>query len=186
MNRGPNKIHIFGASGSGTTALGKALSEDMSLPHFDSDDYYWKKTDPPYTQKNSIEDRHKLLLRDMEGLKGWVLSGSMDSWSDPFRPFFDSAIFVQSNAEIRTQRLRGREYAQFGDRIKEGGDMFDEHEYFIKWAHQYDLGELEGRSRKRHEEWMTTLSCPILKITNDGRFEDMVKEVKDWLCSDLQ
>lgn len=177
------KIHIFGASGSGTTALGKVLSKDMSLPHFDSDDYYWKKTDPPYTQKNSIEERHKLLLGDMEWLKGWVLSGSMDSWSDPYRPLFDAAIFVRSDSDLRVNRLKEREYREFGDRIKEGGDMFDIHEYFVKWAYQYDEGLLEGRSLKRHEEWMTTLNCPILKITNDGCFEDMVKEVKDWLCS---
>ncbi|WP_228410094.1 shikimate kinase [Chryseobacterium viscerum] len=34
------KIHIFGASGSGVTTLGKALSEELNLEYFDSDDFF--------------------------------------------------------------------------------------------------------------------------------------------------
>ena len=33
-----NRIHILGASGSGTT-LGRALVEYIQCPHFDTDDY---------------------------------------------------------------------------------------------------------------------------------------------------
>ncbi|NRA66984.1 MAG: hypothetical protein HRU19_21020 [Pseudobacteriovorax sp.] len=175
------KIHILGASGSGTTSLGKALAERFQLTHFDSDDYYWQKTDPPFRQKNSVEDRHKSLLGDMAGLVGWILSGSMDSWSDPFRPLFDAVLYIQSDANNRVKRLREREFGEYGDRVKEGGDMFDEHESFIKWAYQYDKGELDGRSRKRHQEWMKTLNCPILSIRNDGVFEEMKTEAINWL-----
>ena len=174
-------IHIFGASGSGTTALGKTLSEDMDLPHFDSDNYYWKDTDPPFTQKNTVEERHKLLLQDMKGLSGWVLSESMDSWSRPFIPLFTAVIFVLADADLRVERLREREYSDYGDRIKIGGDMFDEHEYFIKWAHQYDTGELSGRSLKRHKEWIRSLTCPVLTVNNNQAYDDMVTAVKDWL-----
>lgn len=40
------RIHIFGASGSGTTTLANALSNNMNLPHYDTDDYFWIRTDP--------------------------------------------------------------------------------------------------------------------------------------------
>ncbi|MEM6738348.1 MAG: shikimate kinase [Bacteroidota bacterium] len=37
------QIHIFGASGSGVTTIGKALSKELDLSYFDTDDYYWKR-----------------------------------------------------------------------------------------------------------------------------------------------
>ncbi len=175
------KFHIFGASGSGTTSLGKSLARDFGITAFDADSYYWKKTDPHFTTKNSIPDRHRLLLNDMEGLDQWVLSGSMDSWSEPFRPLFSAAIFVTSNSELRIQRLREREYAAYGERIKSGGDMHKDHEYFIKWAQQYEKGEMEGRSLKRHEQFIKVLSCPVLQLENNGDFSDFVNKAKKWL-----
>lgn len=33
------RIHILGASGSGTTTLGKALSDKLRYKHFDTDNY---------------------------------------------------------------------------------------------------------------------------------------------------
>src|SRR5438128_874343 len=45
------RLHILGASGSGTTTLGRALAEGLQCPHFDTDDYFWLPTDPPFTQQ---------------------------------------------------------------------------------------------------------------------------------------
>ena len=38
------RIHILGASGSGTTTLGRALAERLQCRHFDTDDYFWLPT----------------------------------------------------------------------------------------------------------------------------------------------
>jgi hypothetical protein len=35
------RIHILGASGSGTTTLGHALAARLQCPHFDTDAYFW-------------------------------------------------------------------------------------------------------------------------------------------------
>jgi adenylate kinase family enzyme len=63
-----NRIHIFGASGSGTTTLGKALANRLTIAFFDSDDYYWQKTDPPYRESYPKEERAQKLLKDIKGL----------------------------------------------------------------------------------------------------------------------
>lgn len=36
-----NRIHIFGASGSGATTLGRELSQHLPHVNFDGDDYFW-------------------------------------------------------------------------------------------------------------------------------------------------
>lgn len=76
------KIHIFGASGSGVSTLGKSLAKELAYPYFDTDDFYWQKTDPPFTTKNSISTREKLLSESLAKHGKWILGGSLDSWSD--------------------------------------------------------------------------------------------------------
>jgi adenylate kinase family enzyme len=34
------RIHLIGASGSGTTTLGRALAQRLGYPHFDTDHYF--------------------------------------------------------------------------------------------------------------------------------------------------
>ncbi|MEX1377920.1 MAG: hypothetical protein AB1Z23_10695 [Eubacteriales bacterium] len=56
-----NRIHIFGAAGSGVTTLGKALSEYINIPVFDYDDYYWENTDPPFSVERPKEKRLEMI-----------------------------------------------------------------------------------------------------------------------------
>lgn len=41
-------IHIYGASGSGTTTLAKYICEKLNYVVMDTDDYFWRPTNPPY------------------------------------------------------------------------------------------------------------------------------------------
>lgn len=170
------RIHVFGASGSGVTALGQELSKFLSIPVFDADNYYWKKTDPPFTTKNTIEDRYKLLLGDLDQKKDWIISGSMDSWCEPFLPMFQLAIFLYVPAPVRLSRLKQRESERHGSRILTGGDMENGHKKFIDWAAQYDEGHMTGRSLKRHEEWIQTLPCPLLRIEGEFSLDVLVQK----------
>lgn len=174
-----SRIHIFGASGSGTTTLAKQLAQKLNVRHFDADDYFWKKTNPPFIEKNPIPERHRLLLADMDGLKSWVLSGAMESWSEPFLPFFDLVVFLYVPAEIRIKRLKRREQERHGNRILPGGDMHQAHIEFMEWATQYDQGYMSGRNKLRHEEWMARLACPVLRIENELPTEAVIKLVME-------
>jgi adenylate kinase family enzyme len=168
------KLHLFGASGSGVTTLGKNLSLDCSLPFYDADDYFWKKTNPPFVESQPLEERCRLLQLDIaqsDVPDKWVISGSMVSWGGHLHNEMDIAIYLYVPPEIRLKRLRQREFQRFGERIREGGDMFESHEKFIEWANQYDSGVQSGRSRMRHNQWMQTLKCPVLKIEGDYSLE---------------
>ncbi|MBR4692479.1 MAG: hypothetical protein IKP17_06955 [Oscillospiraceae bacterium] len=56
-----NVVHLFGASGSGTSALGRAIGEKTGWFFMDTDDYFWAPTDPPFTAKRAAPERLKLL-----------------------------------------------------------------------------------------------------------------------------
>lgn len=170
------RIHITGASGSGVTTLGKALAERLCVQFFDADDFYWKPTNPPYQEKLPVDERQQRLLKAIQGCDSWIVAGSMDSWGGPILKLIDVVIFLYVSPKVRIQRLRRREAERYGKRIFPGGDMHSHHNEFLKWAAQYDQGTLEGRSKRRHEDWMTSLNCPVIRFDGDYWLDYLVDE----------
>ena len=172
-------IHIFGASGSGTTTLGRALAADMGLVHMDTDHYYWLPTDPKFTTKRPIEERLRLMNADIDAAqRGVVISGSLMGWGDPLIPRFTHVIRLNTPTKVRIERLRAREYAHFGERIREGGDMHQNHLDFLDWAAQYDTGDVTMRSKACHDQWMKQLLCPQVIAPGDMPLDELTRCMK--------
>jgi adenylate kinase family enzyme len=158
------RIHIFGASGSGTTTLGRALASALGIAFLDADDFFWEPTDPPFAAKTEIGARKAALAAATRAAGSWVLSGSMTGWGDFLIPELDLAVYLYLPPGARLERLAARERARYGDRIDEGGDMREAHIEFMAWAARYDTAGLEQRSRASHAAWMEMLACPVLRI----------------------
>ena len=172
------RIHIMGASGSGVTTLGRALADRLALPHHDSDDYFWLPTVPPYQTQRPRQDRLRLMAEVFLPRADWVLSGSVVGWGDDLIVYFDLVVFVQTSREVRLQRLRAREAAHFGrDAVAPGGWRHDETESFVEWASHYEDGTREGRSLAKHEAWLATLPCPVLRVDGARPVSDLVVNV---------
>ena len=160
-------IHLLGPSGSGTSSLGKAISEELSIPCFDSDNIFWEPTNPPFTTKRSIEQRQTLLREINKHNKSWIISGSMLQWGDFLRDEIDLIVYLYIEKDIRIKRLVKRERERFGDRILPGNDMYDNHQAFITWAESYEDGDLSMRSRESETEWIKAAKCKVIKIEKE-------------------
>lgn len=170
-------IHIFGASGSGTSTLGAFLSRQLGFRFMDTDDYYWLPTDPFFTAKRPIPERLQLIYQDLAAADNAVLSGSIAQWGNELIPLFTLAIRLVTDTETRIKRLRQREFNRFGNRILPGGDMYEEHQDFLQWAAQYDDGDITIRSRRMHDEWQKQLQCPLLLLPGTAPLEDNTQRV---------
>lgn len=178
-----NKIHIFGASGSGTSTLGAALSNELSYTHLDTDDYFWKNK---FTEQSEIDERKKMLTADLTKYDQSILSGALCGWGDSFKSYFDMVIFLWIPQNVRLERLQQREFQRYGHEIFAGGSMHEQYETFIEWASLYDVAGLEVRSKILHEHWMEDLNCPILKIEGDFSVQERVEIILDYLKSNGQ
>lgn len=174
----PHGIIVFGASGSGTSTIGKELASTLGYTHFDIDDYFWAKSDVPFTVKRSRDERMAKLLTDITAAEAFVMSGSMLDWSEPFEPYFELAVNVETPTGVRLERLEKREYERFGDRILEGGNMYEAHRDFIDWAATYDTAGLEKRSKMSHEQWANTLTCAVIKVDGTKPVREIVDEIQ--------
>ena len=172
------RIHIFGASGSGTTTLAKALANEMGFPHYDTDNYLWMQTDPPYQSIRKRVERQELLRQDLTQNDSWVVSGSLCGWGDFAIPMFDLVVFRCLPSDIRMRRLRKRESERFGSDIeKPSHPRHQGYKAFIEWAAAYDTGGLDMRSKSSHEKWIATLPYSVLRIEGNRTIQEDLKTI---------
>ncbi len=171
------RIHILGASGSGTTTLGAALARHLGIAHVDTDSLYWMPTDPPFTTPRPLPERQALLIDRLPDDADWILSGSALKWGEPVEPLYDLVVFLTLDPKVRMARILKREQERYGARIAPGGDMFAISQAFIAWAAAYDTAGPEQRSRRAHEAWLAADRWPILRLDSAEPVEALVTAV---------
>lgn len=164
----PARIHILGASGAGTSTLGREIAARYGHGHLDTDDFYWLPSDPPYQTARPRIERLNLLRAALDTSPRWALSGSLCGWGDEVISRFNVVIFVTAPTEARLERLRAREAARFGAAILPGGRQHAQHITFLAWAATYDRAGPDSRSRALHESWLAALPCPVRHFENAG------------------
>src|SRR5688572_20498003 len=181
----PNRIHVFGASGSGTTSLAIAIATTYGHRHLDTDDFFWMRTDPPYRQKRPPKERLELLWQAVRASTSWVLSGSLCGWGDPLIAEFELVVFLAVPTPVRLARLRLREIERYGEQIAPGSEVHRAHEEFLDWAERYDTGGLDMRSRALHEAWLATIPCAVIRLEGELSAADQLARIEAELAVGL-
>lgn len=167
------RVLVTGASGSGTTTLGRALSTELRVAFFDVDDCFWLPTEPPYQQQRDPRARLSLLIADLAKVPHSVTSGSVINWGRELEDSFSLIVFLTLQPQLRLARLREREVARFGRADSK----------FLESAAQYDGGGLDVNSRIGDERWLMKRSSPLFRIEGDISVPDKVARVADALSN---
>ena len=176
------RLHIFGASGSGTTTLGAALAAAQGWLHLDADDFYWKQGVLPFSEKVPQPERVSQLLRAMQGHGDWIISGgSLYSWAEPVVPMFTHAVFLRLDDSLRMQRIHARERSRFGDALDTDAERKRISSAFFEWAAGYETGGDRLRSLQRHQQWAAELHCPVLQFDTAQPLNALVGAVQRFL-----
>lgn len=170
------RLHVLGASGSGTTTLARALANHWSVPHADADDYFWVPSAPPYVERRPEADRLGLMHEVFVPREAWVLSGSMVGWGESVVDQCDAIVFLTLDPAERLRRLEAREVH------RRAGASFDEEAWaaFLEWARGYDDPTFGGRSRAVHEEWLAERDQPLLRLDSAAGPDTLVAQVLQW------
>ena len=151
------RVLITGASGSGTTTLGKALATQWGAEFFDADDYLWLPTEPPYLKQRPLVERADLLSKPLGDHASGVVCGAIMGWGAQLEDNFDLIVFLYAGTKVRLLRLAQSELQRFG---KVNPD-------FLAWAAQYDSGPPEGRSLVKHNAWLALRTSPVLRLSGE-------------------
>jgi len=171
------RIHVFGASGSGSTTLGEAVAQRLGLRHADADHFFWFPTDPPFTTRRPRKERLAMLTKALPADGHWVFSGSAISWATELEPAYDLIVFLYLDPVVRMQRLQLRETARYGERIEPGGDMATASAAFFQWAVAYDTAGVAQRSLAAHEAWLGWQTARLLRLDSAMPTDTLVDTV---------
>lgn len=178
------KILIFGASGSGVTTLGKVVSQRLNFDYFDSDDYFWKSTEIPFTERNNPEERNSKIIAALNNSENWILGGSTFQWGLNDFLSFDLVVFLCIPADIRMERLKRREFERYGNIIYNDPLRIEKFKDFLLWAADYDLNTgIANRTRQSHEDWLSSVNFPILKIIGDYTVKERLELILQKMAS---
>ena len=107
------RINIFGAAGTGTSTIGRALATSLGIPHVEADDCFWLPTDPPFQQMRPPAERQAMLdapldpqapgERERHGDAALAPGGAMH---DGFRLFMSwAAAYDRAGLELRSRKV---------------------------------------------------------------------------------
>lgn len=172
-------IMIMGPSGSGKTTLGKMVAERLGYTFVDIDEYIWRKdTELPFSVMYSKEEKINRLMDAISHCKHFVMAGSMNSFHQYFDPFFELAVYLYADTQIRVKRVHERELQLFGRRILEEGDMYEQHQNFLKEIAGYDFG-IGGCTAQSHELWLESLKCKVLRLDGSEKLDKNLNIIMD-------
>lgn len=163
----PEGIIIFGANGSGKSTIGRAVAQALNYKHMDIEEYHFIPSQIPYTVARSREDCLNLLFTDIVKYRSFVITAVTGDFGEKISSMYRLAVQISAPKDIRIDRIRQRAYEQFGERVCEGGDMYEQNLKFIDFA--------ASRSLSGIEQWAETLHCPVVHV--DGT-KPICKNVK--------
>ena len=184
MYRMATGIMIIGPSGSGKTTLGKKLAEMLNYPFFDVDDYIWRFDTPElYTGMYSRQEKITRLKNAIAPYQHFVMAGSMSSFHEEFDSLFGMMVFLYVTPQIRIERLKERAIQRFGDRVMEGGDMYNSNLKFLKDNRKY---ETDGSPNMNEQKaWMSSLSCVKMELDGSENMDKNAESIAEVWKSNL-
>ncbi len=156
-----NVILICGLNGAGKSTLAKALAGEIGYRFIDIEDVYFPKDNPEYLYANprSFEEVEAILADTFSEKGNFVLASVRGNFKEEITRHFKCVIHIDVPKEVRLKRVYERSFQKFGERMCEGGDLYEREQSFLERA--------KSRDENMVTDWLESLSCPVLRV--DGK-----------------
>ncbi|MDD3397712.1 MAG: AAA family ATPase [Clostridia bacterium] len=172
------KICVIGAAGTGTSTIGRHIAFHYDIKQIESDYYAWEQTNPPFQKDRSYEEGRSLLNKAFDENENLIICGNVARWGKEFSDRFDLLVFLKAPTETRIKRINYRERELYGERVLDGGDMFENFKKFLWYAEHYDVGDETFRSLKQHTNYIKNhIKCPVLEIDTYGNIDIILENL---------
>lgn len=162
----PNGIIITGLNGCGKSTVCRLLAEKLNYFPIDVEDYFFIKSDIPYSKFHTHEQTKGLMLEDILKHKNYVMATVNCDWGDEITSTYKFAVVLKAPLDIRMKRIEEREYRKFGNRVLNGGGLYESQQKF----HNKVLKRADEHMAKQ----MQYITCPVLELDATRPLQDTV------------
>ena len=162
-------IIICGLNGSGKTTTGRLVAERLGIKRMDVEDYYFLDSEISFSVSRTKDEVRELMWADIQLHKNYVLSSVGCDWGEKIENTYALAVFLTAPRETRMARIDHREIVRFGDRVLEGGDMYEQQKRFRQFV--------SGRSEEPYRAKVMQLNCPVLELDSTQPLEVIVEKI---------
>ena len=165
----PNRIYILGISGSGKSFLGKILSKQLKIPHYDSDDVRFIKK----FSKARTKDQRKILIDRIIKKKKWILDAKGSDWDRHAMKKSELVIWLQITLTKRLYRILKRYYARKGEFEEDISSLWE----LVKFTSRYRYGG-GVVTFKEHKRFLEENKIKYIAVKNKKQLEKIIGELK--------
>lgn len=162
-----NRIAIVGGNGSGKTTLGATLSRVLNYKHMDIEDYYFEDAEIPYSKSRTSKEVLLLMEQDAMKYPKFIISAVNADLGEKINSLYECVIYLNVPLDIRLKRVKQRAYDKFGDRVLEGGDMYEQEQGFFDFVVK--------RTMEKTDEWVKCIPCPIIYVDGTKPIDDTIE-----------
>lgn len=162
----PKGIVITGLNGCGKSTVCKKLAEKLNYYSMDVEDYYFIRSDVPYSKFHTHEETQNLMIDDITKYNNYVLATVNCDWGEIINSTYEFAVILKAPLKIRMERIYKREYEKFGNRVLEGGDLYESQLRF----HNKVLTRTDDHIAKQ----IQFLNCPVLDVDATFAVDEVV------------
>ena len=90
-------------------------------------------------------------------------------YGDDILPLYKYVFELKVPKNERMRRIKNRSFIKFGERMKEGGDLYEAEEAFFKLC--------EERDEDYTEKWAKTLNVPYITLDGTKTTEENIKVI---------
>ena len=189
----PEGIAIVGLNGSGKSTLGHALAKELDYYEIDVEDYYFPEQresrraaldgeygdscdylgDVPYSVARTKEEVEEDMAKDIAAHPRYILTGVTINWNEKILSTIRLVFWLKTGVEERVRRVKDREEKQWGDRVAEGGDMYEQQKSFR------DL--IAGFTDEKVKDSIGKINCGVIELDGTLPVHRNVEIIKKWI-----
>ncbi|MBO2516928.1 MAG: hypothetical protein CW338_06600 [Clostridiales bacterium] len=169
-------ILVCGLNGAGKSTVGRLLADELDCRFIDNEDLWFPKDDPGYlyaaprSRDEVIRRLEEIIAEDDR----FVFAAVRGDYGDKLLASLTCAVLIEVPRKERMLRLRQRSFGRFGNRMLEGGNLYEREKAFLDMA--------AGRTEDHVERWLYSTGLPVFRM--DGTMppamnvEEFMSEMK--------
>ena len=184
-------IAIVGLNGSGKSTLGHALAIELGYYEIDVEDFYFPEQkesrraaldgnyevncdhlgDVPYSIARSKEEVGSAIAKEISEHSKYIMTGVTMNWSFEVLSTIKYVFWLKTDTDERVRRVKDREEKRWGDRVSEGGDMYEQQLSFRNL--------IAGFTETKVADSVAKIGCKVIELDGTLPVKENVEIIKN-------